>query len=89
MVKLGIAYEQDDASVDTGRVQVVDEDMDIVLDTLDTEEEAKVEMAKIQAEFDRNDKIQAEYLEWETACMARHEIGEDDLREYLVNAVII
>lgn len=89
MVKLGIHYEQDDACNLTGRVQVVDEDLDIVLDTFDTEEQAEAEMAKIQAEFDRNDKVQAEYLEWETACMARHEISKDDLREYLANIVII
>jgi len=89
MVKLGIHYEQDGAGANTGRVQVVDEDLDCVMDTLDTEEQAETEMAKIQAEFDRNDKIQAEYLEWETACMARHEISEDDLREYLSNVVVI
>ena len=89
MVKMGIHYEQDDADALTGRVQVVDEDKDLVLDTFDTEEEAETEMAKLQAEFDRDDKIKAEYLEWETACLARHEIGQSELREYLVNLVII
>jgi len=89
MTKLAIYYEQDDAGKDTGRVQVVDEDEDLVLDTLDTEEEAEASMAKIKAEDERNAKITAEYLEWEKDCLARHEISQDDLRVYLVNVVII
>jgi len=89
MVELGIHYEQDDAGALTGKVQVVDEDLDIVLDTFDTEEEAETEMTKLQAEFARDEKIQAEYLEWETACLTRHEISKDELREYLVNMVVI
>lgn len=88
MVELGIHLEQDDAGALTGRVQVVDEDLDIVLDTFDTEEQAETEMAKLKAEFARNDKIEAEYLEWETACLARHEISKEELRVYLVNVVI-
>ena len=87
--KLGIFYEQDDKGNDTGRVQVADEENDEVLDTFDTEEEAETEMAKLQAEFDRNDKITAEYLEWEKDCLARHKITEEDLRVYLVNSVIV
>lgn len=89
MVKLGIHYEEDDAGNPTGKVQVVNEDQELVLDTFDTEEEAETDMAKLQAEFDRDDKIKAEYLEWETACLARHKIGQSELREYLVNVVII
>ncbi|MBA7686255.1 hypothetical protein ES703_94698 [subsurface metagenome] len=89
MAKLAIYYEQDDDGKDTGRVQVVDEDEDLVLDTLDTEEEAEASMAKIKAEDERNGKITAEYLEWEKGCLARHEIDKDDLRGYLVNVVII
>lgn len=89
MGKLAIYYEQDDAKNDTGRVQVVDEDEDLVLGTFDTEEEAEREMAKMQAEDIRNDKIEAEYLEWEKACLARHEISKEELREYLVNVVVI
>ena len=94
MVELGIHYEQDDAHtldrppVLTGRVQVVDEDLDLVMDTFDTEEEAEKAMAKMQVEFDRNDKIMAEYLEWEAACLARHEISQEELRVYLVNVVL-
>jgi len=88
-MKLGIFYEQDDAGKDTGRVQVANEDLDEVLDTFDTEEEAEIAMAKMQAEFDRNDEIEKEYLEWEKGCLTRHEISQDDLREYLVNVVII
>ncbi len=88
MAKLAIYYEQDDAKNDTGRVQVVDEDEDLVLATFDTEPEAEAEMAKIQAEDERNEKITAEYLEWETACLARHEISKEELREYLINVVI-
>lgn len=89
MVKLGIFYEQDDEEKDTGRVQVADEDEDIVYDTFDTEEEAKKAMVKMQAEFDRNDEIEKEYLEWEKECLARHEIDKDELRSYLVNVVIV
>ena len=88
MVKLGIHYEQDDDGKDTGRVQVADEDLDLVLDTFDTEEAAEAAMAKLQAEFDRNDKIEAEYLEWEKSCLARHEIDREELRVYLVNSVM-
>jgi len=89
MAKLAIYYEQDDAGKDTGKVQVVDEDEDLVLETCDTEPEAKAAMARIQAEDVRNAKITAEYLEWEKGCLTRHEISKGDLREYLVNVVII
>ena len=89
MVKLGIFYEQDDAGKDTGRMQVVDEDEELVYDTFDTEEEAEAAMIKMQAEFDMKDKITEEYLEWEKGCLARHEIDKDELRRYLVNVVII
>ena len=89
MAKLAIYYEQDDNEKDTGRVQVVDEEEVLVLDTFDTEEEAEIAMAKMQAEFDRNDKIEKEYLEWEEGCLARHKISKDDLRHYLVNMVLI
>jgi len=85
MAKLVICYEQDDEGVDTGRVQVVDEDEDLVLDTFDSESEAEAAMAKMQAEFDRNDKIEAEYLAWEKECMERHSISQEDLRVFLVN----
>lgn len=81
MAKLAIYYEQDGAGKDTGRVQVVDEDEDLVLDTLDTEEEAKASMAKIKAEDERNARITAEYLEWEKGCLARHEIENAMLRQ--------
>lgn len=87
--KLGIHYEQDDEGKDTGRVQVADEDEDYVVDTFDTEEEAEKAMAKMQAEFDRNDKIKAEYLEWEKDCLNRHKMTEEELRVYLVNYVIV
>lgn len=87
-MKLAIYYEQDDAGKDTGRVQVVDEDDDLVLDTFDTEKEAEEAMAKFQAESIRDNKIEAEYLEWEEACMARHEISKEELRSFLVNVVI-
>jgi len=89
MAKLAIYYELDDAGKDTGRVQVVDEDEDLVLETCDTEPEAEAAMARIQSEDERNNKIEKEYLEWEKACLARYEIEKDELRGYLVNAVII
>lgn len=88
-MKLGIFYEQDDAGKDTGRVQVGDEDAEEVYDTFDTEKEAMKAMAKMQAEFDRNKKIKAEYLEWEKACMKRHKISKNKLRVYLVNYVCV
>ena len=89
MAKLAIYYEQDGAGKDTGRVQVVDEDEDLVLETCDTEPEAEAAMARIKSEDERNAKITAEYLEWEKGCLAHHEISKDDLRVYLVNVVII
>ena len=88
-MKLGIFYEQDDAGKDTGRVQVANEDLGEVLDTFDTEEEAKIAMAKMQAEFDRDDEIEKEYLEWEKSCLSRHSISEEELRVFLVNSVLI
>lgn len=89
MAKLIICYEQDDEGNDTGRVQVVDEDEDLVLDMFPNEPEAEAAMVKLQAEFDRNDKIKAEYLQWEKECKARHNISEDELRHYLVNYVCV
>lgn len=89
MVKLGIFYELDDAGKDTGRVQVAEVGGDgIVYDTFDTEKEANVAMAKMQAEFDRNDKIEQEYSQWEKECMARHNIGQEELRVLLANGVM-
>jgi len=88
MGKLAIYYEQDDKGIDTGRIQVVDEDEDLVLDTFDTESEAGVAMAEMQAKDMRNEKIAREYLEWEKACVACHKITQDELRVYLVNVVI-
>jgi len=88
MVKLGIYYEQDDNGKDTGRVQVAEEGADYVLDTFDTEEEAVKAMAEMQAEFDRNDKIEKEYLEWERLCLSRHGIEQQELRVFLVNGVL-
>ncbi|MCK5235896.1 MAG: hypothetical protein KAR06_02830 [Deltaproteobacteria bacterium] len=89
MAKLAIYYELDDAEKDTGRVQVVDEDEDLVLGTYDTEEEAEKEMVRIKAEDERNKKITKEYLEWEKTCLSHHAIDQEDLRSFLVNVVII
>lgn len=89
MVRLGIFYEQDDSGKDTGRVQVANEDVDEVYDSFDTEEEAEKAMVKMQAEFDRNDEIEREYLEWEKGCLSRHSISEEELRVFLVNSVMI
>ncbi len=89
MTKFGIFLEQDDEGKDTGRFQVAEEDAEYVLYTFATEEEAEKCMKELQAESDQNDKIKAEYLEWEKGCLARHEISEDELRTYLVNVVIV
>lgn len=88
MAKLGIFYEQDDEGKDTGRVQVAEEEEEIVFDTFDTEEEAETYRVKLQAEFDMKDKIEEEYLEWERGVLSRHEIDQEELRNYLINAVL-
>lgn len=89
MVKLGIFYEQDKSGKDTGRVQVADKGEDgFVYDVFDTEEEAVKAMAKMQADFDREDKIKKEYLAWETECRSRHNISRVDIREFLVSVVL-
>jgi len=88
MAKYEIFLEQNDKGEDTGRFQVAEEDADFVLETFATEKEAEAFMARVQAESDRDDKIKAEYLDWEKACLSRHDISEDDLRVYLVNVVI-
>ena len=85
MAKLGLFMEEDAEKKLTGRWQVAFEDEDEVLATFDTEEEAQRYMEKLQAELDRNDKIEAEYLAWEKECMARHNISQEDLRVFLVN----
>ena len=90
MEKLGLFQEEDEKGELTGRWQVAGEDDDaIVYDTFDTEEAAEKARVRLQATFDRNDKITAEYLKWEKDCLARHEISESELREYLVNVVIL
>jgi len=88
MVKLGLFMEEDDKGKLTGRWQVANEELEEVFDTFDTEEEAQAAMDKMQAEFDRNDKIEAEYLTWEKECMARHNISQEDLRVFLANGPV-
>jgi len=87
-MKLAIYYEQKDGK-DTGRVEVVDEDDELVLETCDTEPEAKKAMARLQAEHDRDEQIEKEYLEWEKVCLSCHTITKEELRTFLVNAVIL
>ena len=77
--------EEDEKGKLTGRWQVGDEELEEVYDTFDTEEEAQKKMEEMQAEFDRDDKIEAEYLAWEKECMIRHNISQEDLRVFLVN----
>jgi len=72
----------------TGRWQVAEEGEDIVYDTFDTEEKAQKYMEALQAEFDRNEKIEAEYLAWEKECMTRHNISQEDLRVFLANGPV-
>jgi len=80
--------EEDEKKELTGRWQVAFEEEDEVLDTFATEEEAQQYMEKLQAELDRNDKIEAEYLAWEKECMARHNISQEDLRVFLANGPV-
>ncbi|MBA7688533.1 hypothetical protein ES703_97017 [subsurface metagenome] len=89
MAKLALYMEEDEKNQLTGRWQVGEEGEDYVLDTFDTEEEATAYMIKLQAEFDRNDEIEKEYLEWEKSCISRHSISEEDLRVFLANSVMI
>jgi len=88
VAKLGLFMEEDEKKELTGRWQVAFEEEDEVLDTFDTEEEAQQYMEKLQAELDRNDKIEAEYLAWEKECMARHNISQEDLRVFLANGPV-
>ena len=88
MVKLGIFYAQDDKGKDTGIVQVADGEDEVVYGEYDSLEEAERELVRLQAECDRDDKIEAEYRQWEKDCMARHNIGLEDLRVLLANGVV-
>ena len=88
MEKLGLFMEEDDKKQLTGRWQVAFEEDDEVLETFDTEEAAQKYLDKMQAEFDRNDKIDVEYRQWEKDCMARHNISQDDLRVFLANGPV-
>lgn len=88
MVKLELFMEEDENKELTGRWQVGSEEEDEVYETFDTEKEAEAAMIKMQAEFDRNDKIEAEYLAWEKECMTRHNISQEDLRVFLANGPV-
>ena len=88
MTKLAIYFELDDAGKDTGRVQVVDEEDDLVVAVEETEEKADVELKRLQAEYDMWDKIKASYLAWEEAFLKKNEYKKEELRDYLVNCVI-
>jgi len=89
VVKLGLFMEEDEEKNLTGRWQVASKGKNgEVFDTFDTEEEAGKAMIKMQAEFDRDDKIEAEYLAWEKECMARHNISQEDLRVFLANGPV-
>ncbi len=89
MAKYAIYHELDDDDKDTGRVQVVEEGDDLVMDTFNTLEEAEATMVKMQAESDRNDQIKSEYLAWEKVCLSCHpDISQEDLRVFLVNSVM-
>ena len=88
MAKLGLFMEEDDNKQLTGRWQVAFEEKEEVLDTFDTEEEAEAYRVKLQAELDRNDKIEAEYRAWEKDCMTRHNISQEDLRVFLANGPV-
>lgn len=87
--KYALYDELDEDDKETGRIQVAEETDDLVLGTYDTEEEARREMERMQAESDRNDQIEKEYLEWEKQCLSRHKITKDELRVFLVNCVTI
>jgi len=80
--------EEDEKKELTGRWQVASEEEEEVYETFDTEEEATAAMIKMQAEFDRDDEIEKEYLEWEKGCLSRHSISEKELRVFLVNWVM-
>ncbi len=88
MVKLGIYYAQDDEGKDTGIVQVADAEDEVVYGEYDSLEEAERELIRLQAESDRDDKIEVEYRQWEKDCMARHDIGLEELRVLLANGVV-
>ena len=90
--KLAIFLELDNDGNETGRFQAaldVEEGEDsYVWETFDTEGEAQEYIDKMNAEFERNEKIKAEYLAWEKECMARHNISQEDLRVFLANGPV-
>ena len=88
MTKLAIYYETDTEGKDTGKVQIVDEEDDIVLETFNTEEEADEALPKMQAEFDRNDKVELEYSTWENNIIVKYSISRTTIREMLVNGIV-
>jgi hypothetical protein len=89
MSKFIICLELDDEGKETGKFQVAEEEDDYVIETFDTEEEAETYIKVLQEDEERNEKIRAEYLEWEKACLTRHYITQENLRVFLCNVVLI
>ena len=87
MVTFAVFLDIDDDENLTGRFQVAEDDY--VLKVFDTEAEAEAWRDKMQAERDRNEKLGAEYLEWEKAALERHSVDTHELRDYLVNCVMV
>ena len=88
MVKLAIFEAEDSQGAKTGFV-ICPEDDDTIYSECDTREEAEGELPTLQAEIDLDDKLKAEYLEWETACLQRHGVDQERLRVFLVNSVMV
>ena len=84
MVKLRVVEAEDSEGVSTGFV--IEDEHEAIYSEYDTKEEAERELPELQAEMDLDEKLQAEYLEWEKACLERHGITPERLRVYLTNA---
>lgn len=91
-IKLGLFLEVDDKGKETGRFQAADDTEDpedsLVWETFNTEEEAQSYIDKMNAQFERDEKIEGEYREWEKSIINKYGIALDDLRVLLANGVV-
>ncbi len=86
MVKLAVFDPETMEGLVDGFVIASDEEGQPIYSQYDTLEEAQRELPELQAEVDLEEKLQAEYIEWEKACLKRHGITAERLRVYLANA---
>ncbi len=86
MVKLAVFDPQTMEGLVDGFVIASDDEEQVIYGEYDTKDGAETALVEVQAEVNLDDKLQAEYLDWEKVCLERHGITAERLRVYLANA---